>query len=125
VVARHGKVMPRLVASLLDRILYATGQGEGAHLRGYTQRSAVMYLVVLKSGSNRGQRTYIRLGLRGGNPHEFRVLRQVGQESNLHPAVLEHAARCPDSSKVVQIGLESTDFDIALSRVVQARPADV
>jgi hypothetical protein len=101
VVARYSKVMPRLVASLLDRILYATGQGEGAHLRGYTQRSAVMYLVVLKSGSNRGQRTYIRLGLRGCNPYEFRVKRQVGQESNLQPAVLEHAARRPIQSRCV------------------------
>jgi hypothetical protein len=27
---------------------------------------------------------------------------QVGQESNLQPAVLEHSARCPDSSKNVQ-----------------------
>ena len=27
---------------------------------------------------------------------------QVGQESNLQPAVLEHAARCPESSKNVQ-----------------------
>jgi hypothetical protein len=83
------------VASLLARILYATGQGERAHLRGYTQRSAVMYLVVLKSGSNRGQRTYIRLGLRGGNPHEFSVYGQVGQESNLRTAVVEVASFRP------------------------------
>jgi hypothetical protein len=27
---------------------------------------------------------------------------QVGQESNLQPAVVEHAARCPEASKNVQ-----------------------
>jgi len=26
---------------------------------------------------------------------------QVGQESHLHPAVLEHAARCPEASNRV------------------------
>ena len=54
--------------------------------------------------------------------HEFRVHGQVGQESNLHPAVLEHAARCPESSKVVQIALESTVFRGESSSGVQARP---
>src|SRR5262249_48853447 len=34
-----------------------------------------------------------KIGIRGG---------QVGQESHLRPAVVEHSARCPDSSKNVQ-----------------------
>jgi hypothetical protein len=48
---------------------------------------------------------------------------QVGQESNLQPAVLEHSARCPDASKVVQIALESNGFRDAASSVVQKRLA--
>jgi len=32
---------------------------------------------------------------------------QVGQESHLHPAVVEHAARCPDASKGVQHALNA------------------
>ena len=48
---------------------------------------------------------------------------QVGQESNLQPAVLEHAARCPESSKVVQFALEFAVFGDASSKGVQERPA--
>jgi len=47
---------------------------------------------------------------------------QVGQESHLQPAVLEHAARCPDSSRDVQIALEFALFGNASSNGVQARP---
>jgi hypothetical protein len=36
---------------------------------------------------------------------------QVGQDSNPHPAVVEHAARCPGSSRDVSLALESPDFD--------------
>jgi len=50
------------------------------------------------------------------------VIGQVGQESHLHPAVLEDAARCSDSSKEVQFTLESADLDVRLSSVVQERP---
>jgi hypothetical protein len=57
--------------------------------RGRTQIPAVLLLVVC----NWGHLTYIGLGLRGSNLHEFRVLGQVGQESNLHPAVLEPRVR--------------------------------
>jgi hypothetical protein len=48
---------------------------------------------------------------------------QVGQESNLQPAVLEHAARCLELSKAVQFVLESTHFVIGSSRVVHERLA--
>jgi hypothetical protein len=54
---------------------------------------------------------------------ECRSTGQVGQESNLQPAVLEHAARCPTSSKVVKFALESTGFGVGLSNGVQVRPA--
>jgi len=46
----------------------------------------------------------------------------VGQESNLHPAVVEHSARCPASSKVVQQRLEIAVLGSASSRGVQERP---
>jgi hypothetical protein len=45
---------------------------------------------------------------------------QVGQESNLQPAVLEHSARYPESSKDVQIDLESTVARVGSSSGVQA-----
>jgi len=48
---------------------------------------------------------------------------QVGQESNLHPAVVEHAARCPGSSKAVQFALEFAFYGNASSNGVQERPA--
>jgi hypothetical protein len=40
-------------------------------------------------GSIRSQGTHIVLGARASKPHEFRVHGQVGQESHLHPAVVE------------------------------------
>jgi hypothetical protein len=48
---------------------------------------------------------------------------QVGQESNLHPAVVEHAARSPESYEVIQPRLELAFFGDASSRVVQECPA--
>jgi hypothetical protein len=50
---------------------------------------------------------------------------QVGQESNLQPAVLEHSARRPDSSKGVQHCLESAVLGDESSRVVQERLASM
>jgi hypothetical protein len=52
-------------------------------------------------------RTAVKTAVNGLNvnrlsQHEFSLLGQAGQESNLHPAVLEHAARCPGSSRDVQ-----------------------
>ena len=41
-------------------------------------------------GSKKGQIMHIVLGLQSSNPHEFRILGQMGQEWNLHPAVVEH-----------------------------------
>jgi len=55
-----------------------------------------MILVVSHRGQYRSQSTWIGLEPDGSKPHEFRLSRQVGQESNLQPAVLEHAA--PHSS---------------------------
>jgi hypothetical protein len=49
----------------------------------------------------------------------------VGQESNLHPAVLEHAAQSPDSSKLVQIAREFAVSGDASSRGVQERLASM
>src|SRR5262249_44542192 len=46
----------------------------------------------MKLGSMRGQSAHTVLGAQGSHPHEFRVSRQVGQESNRQPAVLEPAA---------------------------------
>jgi hypothetical protein len=46
----------------------------------------------MQLGPNRGHSAHIALGARGSNPHEYRALGQVGQESNLQPAVLEPAA---------------------------------
>jgi hypothetical protein len=43
-------------------------------------------------GSIRCHSAHIALGSRGINAYEFRILRQVGQESNSQPAVLEPAA---------------------------------
>jgi hypothetical protein len=40
-------------------------------------------------GSNRGQSTHIALEPWSSKPHEFSARGQVGQESNLHPAVVE------------------------------------
>ena len=54
---------------------------------------------------------------------ELAVQGQVGQESHRRPAVVEHTARCPDLSRIVQIALESTGIREALSTVVQGRPA--
>src|SRR5690242_13394121 len=41
----------------------------------------------------------------GRSLDKFKLLGQVGQESNLQAAVLEHAAHCPDSSRDVQVAL--------------------
>jgi hypothetical protein len=46
---------------------------EAHHLAGRTPRSAVMVMVVLKLGSNRGQITHIVLGTQRSNSHEFRA----------------------------------------------------
>jgi hypothetical protein len=46
----------------------------------------------MKLRSNWGQRTHIEPGLQVSQSHEFRTEGQVGQESNLQPAVLEPAA---------------------------------
>jgi hypothetical protein len=57
-------------------------------------------------------------------PLHFKISEgQVGQESHRQPAVLEHAARCPESSKVVQIALETADLGGISSRIFQERPA--
>jgi hypothetical protein len=56
----------------------------------------------MKLRANRGQSTHIALVPQGSDPHKFSLLRQVGPESNRQPAVLEHSAHCPDSSKNVQ-----------------------
>src|SRR5262249_8710894 len=57
-------------------------------------------------------------------PLHFRAWKgQMGHESNLRPAGVEHTARCPDSSKDVQIALELPDFDDASPKGVQERPA--
>jgi hypothetical protein len=67
----------------------------------------------------------VKLGKMGrsweaGSLHEFKVWKgQVGQESNLQPAVVEHAARCPETSKDIQNALESTNSAIKLSNGVQ------
>jgi len=79
----------------------------------------------LKLRSSREQRTRIGLGPRGSSPHEFRPQGQVGQESHLHPAVVEHSACCPGSSRDVQIALESTVVRLASSSGVQRRPAAI
>jgi hypothetical protein len=71
-----------------------------------------------------------------GTPHGLRAMwlqpaeiqgseGQVGQESNLQPAVLEHSAQCPEWSKVVQIALESTVFRGESSNSVQERLASM
>ena len=73
--------------------------------------------------AKRGQCTLTVLVPQGSRPMNSGFSWQVGQDSNRHPAVVEHAARCPDSSKVVQYRLEFADFDDASSRVVQERPA--
>jgi hypothetical protein len=49
----------------------------------------------MQLGSNRGQHSRIAPRLDDGDPYEFSILGQVGQESNLQPAVLEHAALRP------------------------------
>jgi hypothetical protein len=46
----------------------------------------------------------------------------MGQESNLHPAVVEHAARCPGPSNVVYYRLELALLGGTSSKVVQGRP---
>jgi hypothetical protein len=51
----------------------------------------------MRLGSHKGQSTDITLEPQGSNPHEFRLLGQVGQQSNLHPAALEFAALRPIS----------------------------
>jgi hypothetical protein len=63
--------------------------------------------------------------LRYSLPMKSQFVGQVGQESHRRPAVVEHAARCPDPSRVVQIALESPDFDIGSSNGVQGRPASL
>jgi hypothetical protein len=50
---------------------------------------------------------------------------EVGQESNLQPAVLEDKARCPESSEVVQTALQSAFFGDVSSRFVQERPTSM
>jgi hypothetical protein len=57
-------------------------------------------------------------------PNKFSITGQVGQESNLQPAVLEHSAQCPDASRVVQIAL-AKDFAVESSKAVQERPASM
>jgi hypothetical protein len=53
--------------------------------------------MMLATGSNRSHRTNIVLRLQGCNLDTFRILGQVGQESHRRPAVVEHAARCPET----------------------------
>ena len=48
---------------------------------------------------------------------------QVGQESTLHSAVVETAARFLDSSRSLQLGREFAVSGDALSSGVQERPA--
>jgi hypothetical protein len=47
----------------------------------------------------------------------------VGQELNLHPAILEHSTRCPGSSKGVQPRLEFAHPGDTSSSGVQERLA--
>jgi hypothetical protein len=55
-------------------------------------------------------------------PMKSQFVGQVGQESNLHPAGLEHSARYPASSKVVQYCLELAVLGDTSSSGVQAHP---
>jgi hypothetical protein len=49
-------------------------------------------------------------------PREIQLLAgQVGQESHRRPAVVEHAARCLDSSSDVQIAVDFAIFGDASS----------
>jgi hypothetical protein len=69
--------------------------------RLFTQRSAVLLLVVCHWGQIEVNAHPLCWGHRACGPHEFRILGQVEQESHRRPAVLEHLARCPESSNYV------------------------
>ena len=71
------------------------------HQEGRTQRSAVMLLVVSSRGQIGVNAHTLRWSHGAAIPMNSGLQGQVGQESNLQPAVLEHSARCPESSRVV------------------------
>ena len=63
----------------------------GAH-----SRTAVLLQVVCNWDQIGVNACTLCFRVRGSKPHEFRLPGQVGQESHRHPAVLEHAAQCPE-----------------------------
>ena len=77
----------------------------------------------IQLGSYKGQRTYIGLRLRGAVPMNSGLMGQVGQESNLQPAVVEPAAVRSAAFSRVQNALQYALFGDALSSDVQERPA--
>jgi hypothetical protein len=81
----------------------------------------VWLLVLFRLGSNGVKACKMGCMPCGFSLHEIRTRGQVGQESNLQPAVVEHALRYPGSSKVVQFALGSAVFDDVFSRLVQER----